>query len=66
MKAIETIYACPMHPEIQGKLNDKCSECGILLTIPVGENAGRFGFRFVNFKKFVKNYNRNIIQNIFG
>ena len=26
------MYACPMHPEVQGKLNDKCSKCGMLLT----------------------------------
>jgi Heavy metal binding domain len=66
MNVIETKFACPLHQEIQGKLNDKCSICGMFLTIPVGENAGRLHFRFVNFKKFVKNYNRNIIQNIFG
>jgi len=29
------IYACPMHPEVQGKLNDKCSKCGMPLTDPV-------------------------------
>jgi hypothetical protein len=28
----EKIYACPMHPEVQGKLNDKCSKCGMPLT----------------------------------
>ncbi|MBF2709063.1 heavy metal-binding domain-containing protein [Flavobacterium soyangense] len=26
------IYACPMHPESQGKLNDKCTKCGMKLT----------------------------------
>ncbi len=26
------LYACPMHPEVQGKLNDKCSKCGMKLT----------------------------------
>ncbi|HEY6144065.1 MAG TPA: heavy metal-binding domain-containing protein [Flavobacterium sp.] len=25
-------YSCPMHPEVQGKLNDKCSKCGMNLT----------------------------------
>jgi len=25
-------YACPMHPESQGKLNDKCPKCGMKLT----------------------------------
>jgi hypothetical protein len=31
------IYACPMHPEVQGKLNDKCSKCGMKLTELVPE-----------------------------
>lgn len=31
------IYACPMHLEIQGKLNDKCSKCGMPLTVLVPE-----------------------------
>ena len=25
----ETVYACPMHPEITGKKGDKCSKCGM-------------------------------------
>lgn len=25
------LYACPMHPEVQGKLDDKCSKCGMKL-----------------------------------
>lgn len=29
------MYSCPMHPEVQGKLNDKCSKCGMKLTEPV-------------------------------
>ena len=29
------MYACPMHPEVQGKLNDKCPKCGMKLTEPV-------------------------------
>lgn len=32
-----TMYACSMHPEVQGKLNDKCSKCGMDLTEPVPE-----------------------------
>ena len=32
-----TMYACPMHPEVQGKLNDKCPKCGMKLTEPVTE-----------------------------
>lgn len=35
----EKKFACPMHPEVQGKLNDKCSKCGMKLTVPVPENA---------------------------
>ena len=31
----EKLYACPMHPEVQGKLNDKCPKCGMKLTEPV-------------------------------
>lgn len=29
------MYACPMHPEVQGKSDDKCSKCGMKLTKPV-------------------------------
>ena len=29
------LYACPMHPEVQGKKGDKCSKCGMELTVPV-------------------------------
>lgn len=29
------MYSCSMHPEVHGKLNDKCSECGMKLTVPV-------------------------------
>jgi hypothetical protein len=33
------MYACSMHPEVQGKRNDKCSKCGMKLTEPVTEDA---------------------------
>lgn len=33
------LYACTMHAEVQGKLNDKCSKCGMPLTEPVVEQA---------------------------
>lgn len=33
------MYACPMHPEVQGKLNDKCPKCGMKLTVPVPEKT---------------------------
>jgi len=26
------VYSCPMHPEIVGKAEDTCSECGMDLT----------------------------------
>ena len=35
----DKIYACPMHPEVQGKLNDKCYKCGMKLTEPVPEKT---------------------------
>lgn len=37
METIKKMYACPMHPEVQGKLNDKCPKCGMKLTEPVPE-----------------------------
>lgn len=37
MENHEKMYACPMHPEVQGKLNDKCSKCGMNLTEAVPE-----------------------------
>ena len=35
----ETMYACPMHPEVQGKMNDKCPKCGMKLTEPVSATS---------------------------
>lgn len=29
------LYACPMHPEVQGKKGETCSKCGMELTEPV-------------------------------
>jgi Heavy metal binding domain len=51
MNALEIKYSCPMHPEIQGKLNNKCSQCGMLLTIPVPENACTIDIKFKFFEK---------------
>lgn len=31
------LYACPMHPEVQGKEGESCSKCGMELTEPVVE-----------------------------
>lgn len=31
------MYSCSMHPEIIGKMGDKCSKCGMELTEPVPE-----------------------------
>ena len=28
-------YSCPMHPEVQGKLDDKCPKCGMKLNVEV-------------------------------
>ncbi|WP_394990734.1 DUF3347 domain-containing protein [Emticicia sp.] len=33
----EQVYACSMHPEVTGKKGDKCSKCGMELTVPVKE-----------------------------
>lgn len=35
MKNNSKTYSCPMHPEVHGQLNDKCSKCGMKLTVPV-------------------------------
>jgi hypothetical protein len=37
MENHEKNYACPMHPEVQGKLYEKCSKCGMKLTELVPE-----------------------------
>jgi hypothetical protein len=29
------IYSCSMHPEVHGKLDAKCSKCGMKLTVEV-------------------------------
>lgn len=29
------MFACSMHPEVHGKLNDTCNKCGMKLTEPV-------------------------------
>ena len=29
----EHIYACPMHPDVQGHEGEKCSKCGMDLTM---------------------------------
>lgn len=34
----ETVYACPMHPEITGKEGDKCSKCGMDLEVVKGHD----------------------------
>ncbi len=32
---VAELYACPMHPEVQGKKGDECPKCGMALTEPV-------------------------------
>ena len=34
-----TIYACPMHPEVTGKAGDKCSKCGMALEAVPGHTG---------------------------
>lgn len=29
MDTTQTVYACPMHPEVTGKKGEKCSKCGM-------------------------------------
>ena len=29
----EVMYSCPMHPKVHGDKNNKCSECGMALTV---------------------------------
>lgn len=38
-QATEQLYACSMHPEVTGKKGDKCSKCGMELSVPVKETA---------------------------
>lgn len=33
--ATSQMYACSMHPEVTGKKGEKCSKCGMELTVPV-------------------------------
>lgn len=32
------LYACPMHPEVQGKKGETCSKCGMELTEPIAKS----------------------------
>jgi Protein of unknown function (DUF3347)/Heavy metal binding domain len=34
----EQLYACSMHPEVRGKKGDKCSKCGMELSVPVKDS----------------------------
>lgn len=34
----EPKYACSMHPEVIGKKDEKCSKCGMKLTVPVNKS----------------------------
>lgn len=31
MDSTQTVFACPMHPEVTGKEGEKCSKCGMAL-----------------------------------
>lgn len=34
-KYYEEMYSCSMHPDVTGRKGDKCSKCGMDLTVPV-------------------------------
>lgn len=38
----ESVYICPMHPEVTGKKGDKCSKCGMDLKTANPENASAY------------------------
>lgn len=38
----ESVYACPMHPEVTGKLGDKCPKCGMDLKVVNQENSNSY------------------------
>ena len=40
IKAAEALYSCPMHPAVTGHKGEKCSKCGMELTVPVTSSAG--------------------------
>jgi len=35
----ESIFACPMHPEITGKEGEECPKCGMMLVLNETEEA---------------------------
>lgn len=37
----DSVYACPMHPEVIGKKGDKCSKCGMDLVAVSAENSAK-------------------------
>lgn len=39
MDSTQTVYACPMHPEVTGKDGDKCSKCGMNLVAVKGADT---------------------------
>lgn len=39
MDSTQTVYACPMHPEVTGKEGDKCSKCGMELVAVKGADS---------------------------
>lgn len=41
MENHEKMYACPMHPEVIGKKNERCSKCGMELTVLVPEKESK-------------------------
>lgn len=47
-QAGETVYECPMHPDVTGKAGDTCPKCGMKLTPKKGatNTPGQFEMRF--------------------
>lgn len=39
MDSTQTVFACPMHPEVTGKDGDKCSKCGMKLVAVKGADT---------------------------
>jgi hypothetical protein len=39
VKEDAALYACEMHPEVQGTKEEKCSKCGMKLTEPVSKKS---------------------------
>lgn len=50
----DSIYVCSMHPEIKGKKGDKCSKCGMELTLLEGESSQNIEVKFTTSPRKLK------------